>query len=49
MASWSIKDAQRRRGKTGTSDSNQDTLFVNYTPEIVVVGWLGNNNNADLN
>jgi len=35
-------------GKTGTSDSNQDTLFVNYTPEIVVVGWLGNNNNADL-
>jgi penicillin-binding protein 1A len=36
-------------GKTGTSDNATETLFATYTPEIVVVGWLGNNNNNGLN
>jgi penicillin-binding protein 1A len=36
-------------GKTGTSENAKETLFATYTPEIVVVGWLGNNNNDPLN
>lgn len=35
-------------GKTGTSENAKETLFATYTPEIVVVGWLGNNNNDPL-
>lgn len=41
-------DGRDIAGKTGTSESQTETLFVTYTPEIVVVGWLGNNNNARM-
>lgn len=45
---WSLK-GRDVAGKTGTSDGNTETLYATYTPEIVVVGWLGNNdNNARL-
>jgi penicillin-binding protein 1B len=28
-------------GKTGTSDDERDAWFVGYTPELVVVVWVG--------
>ncbi len=34
--------------KTGTSEGNRDTWFVAYSPEIVTMGWLGNNNNVRM-
>lgn len=43
--SWDGRDVA---GKTGTSEGQRETLFVTYTPEIVVVGWLGNNNNEGM-
>lgn len=35
-------------GKTGTSDSNKDTLYIGYSPELVVGVWAGNNNNKPM-
>lgn len=43
--SWDGRDIS---GKTGTSESQKETLFATYTPEIVVIGWLGNNNNDKM-
>lgn len=43
--SWDGRDVA---GKTGTSEGQRETLFATYTPEIVVVGWLGNNNNQGM-
>lgn len=43
--SWDGRDVA---GKTGTSEAQKETLFATYTPEIVVIGWLGNNNNASM-
>lgn len=43
--SWDGRDVA---GKTGTSEGQRETLFATYTPEIVVVGWLGNNNNEGM-
>jgi len=41
-------DARDIAGKTGTSEDFKETLFCTYTPEMVVVGWLGNNNNKPM-
>ncbi|MFW5702479.1 MAG: penicillin-binding transpeptidase domain-containing protein, partial [Candidatus Dojkabacteria bacterium] len=35
-------------GKTGTSENNRDTWFVNYSPDFVTVGWSGNNDNSRM-
>lgn len=43
--SWDGRDIA---GKTGTSENQKETLFATYTPEIVVVGWMGNNNNKGM-
>ncbi|WKZ28304.1 MAG: penicillin-binding protein [Candidatus Dojkabacteria bacterium] len=43
--SWDGRDIS---GKTGTSESQRETLFATYTPEIVVVGWIGNNDNSSM-
>ena len=43
--SWDGRDIA---GKTGTSESQKETLFITYTPEIVVLGVLGNNNNQGM-
>ncbi|KXK26529.1 MAG: Penicillin-binding protein 1F [candidate division WS6 bacterium OLB20] len=43
--SWDGRDIA---GKTGTSEGQQETLFATYTPEIVAVGWIGNNNNEGM-
>jgi membrane carboxypeptidase/penicillin-binding protein PbpC len=43
--SWDGRDIA---GKTGTSEGQRETLFATYTPEIVAVGWLGNNNNEGM-
>lgn len=43
--SWDGRDVA---GKTGTSEDQKETLFVTWTPEIVVVGWLGNNDNTPM-
>jgi len=43
--SWDGRDIA---GKTGTSEAQKETLFATYTPEIVVVGWLGNNDNSSM-
>ena len=42
---WDGRDVA---GKTGTSEAQKETLFATYTPEIVVVGWLGNNDNTPM-
>jgi penicillin-binding protein 1A len=42
---WDGRDVS---GKTGTSENQKETLFATYTPEIVVVGWLGNNDNTPM-
>jgi membrane peptidoglycan carboxypeptidase len=41
-------DGRDTAGKTGTSEGQKETLYITYTPEIVVLGWYGNNNNASL-
>jgi penicillin-binding protein 1A len=43
--SWDGRDIS---GKTGTSEGQRDTLFATYTPEIVVIGRLGNNDNTRM-
>jgi len=43
--SWDGRDIS---GKTGTSEDQKETLFATYTPEIVAVGWLGNNDNSSM-
>ncbi len=35
--------------KTGTTDSKKDNWTIGYTPEFVVVVWVGNNNNTPMN
>lgn len=42
---WDCRDIA---GKTGTSEDGKETLFATYTPELVTVGWLGNNNNKPM-
>lgn len=43
--SWDGRDIS---GKTGTSENQQETLFITYTPELVTAGWLGNNDNTGM-
>ncbi len=35
--------------KTGTTDSKKDNWTIGYTPEFLVVVWVGNNNNTPMN
>lgn len=35
-------------GKTGTSNENTDAWFIGFTPELVVVLWLGNDDRSPL-
>lgn len=35
-------------GKTGTTSGNTNAWFVGYTPEILAVVWLGNDDNSPL-
>jgi len=35
--------------KTGTSDNKRDNWTIGYTPDYVVVVWVGNNNNSPMN
>jgi len=41
-------DGRDHAGKTGTSDMHRDTTYAGYTPDFVVVGWNGNNDNAPM-
>lgn len=34
--------------KTGTTDSKKDNWTIGYTPEFLVVVWVGNNNNTPM-
>ncbi len=34
--------------KTGTTDSKKDNWTIGYTPEYMVVVWVGNNNNTPM-
>ncbi|MFQ5492711.1 MAG: penicillin-binding protein [Candidatus Dojkabacteria bacterium] len=43
--SWDGRDIA---GKTGTAEDQKETIFATYTPEIVAVGWLGNNDNTPM-
>ena len=35
--------------KTGTTDSKKDNWTIGYTPEYMVVVWVGNNDNTPMN
>ena len=35
--------------KTGTTDQIRDNWTVGYTPEFMVIVWIGNNNNTPMN
>jgi len=41
-------DGRDMAGKTGTSEDQTETLFVSYSPEIVVAGMLINNDNTPM-
>ncbi|MBZ5529539.1 MAG: transglycosylase domain-containing protein, partial [Acidobacteriia bacterium] len=34
--------------KTGTSDNKRDNWTIGYTPDFVVVAWVGNNDNSPM-
>ncbi len=35
--------------KTGTTDNKKDNWTIGYTPEFLVIVWVGNNNNTPMN
>lgn len=41
-------DGRDFAGKTGTSDESKDTVYVGYSPDIVILGWNGNNDNTPM-
>ncbi len=41
-------DGRDYAGKTGTTELHKDTIYVGYTPDFVVVGWNGNNDNTPM-
>ena len=41
-------DGRDMSGKTGTSESQKETLYIGYSPEIVVAGMLLNNDNTPM-
>lgn len=40
--------ASKLAGKSGTSDSNKDNLYMGYGPKLVTGVWVGNNDNTPL-
>lgn len=44
--SW---DGREVAGKTGTTESNESSLLLMYSPDFVTLGMVGNNNNDNLN
>lgn len=43
-----ILDGRDMAGKTGTSESQTETLYIAYSPDIVVAGILLNNDNSPM-
>lgn len=43
--SWDGRDVSM---KTGTSQDNKDVWVVPYSPDMVTVAWMGNNNNEPM-
>ncbi len=41
-------DGRDMAGKTGTSESQKETLYIAYSPEVVVAGMLLNNDNTPM-
>jgi hypothetical protein len=41
-------DGRDYSGKTGTTELSKDTIFAGYTPDFVVLGWNGNNDNSSM-
>ncbi len=35
-------------GKTGTTSNNKDSWFVGFTPQLVTLVWVGNDNNSNM-
>lgn len=35
-------------GKTGTTSNNRDAWFIGYTPSLVTLVWLGNDDNSQM-
>ena len=44
-----VIDGYKTAVKTGTTDNKRDNWTIGYTPEYLVVVWVGNNNNASMN
>ena len=44
-----VIDGYKTAVKTGTTDNKRDNWTIGYTPEYLVVVWVGNNNNAPMN
>ncbi|MFN8672098.1 MAG: transglycosylase domain-containing protein [Candidatus Sericytochromatia bacterium] len=36
-------------GKTGTTSDHRDAWFIGYTPDLVTLVWLGNDDNSKMN
>lgn len=41
-------DGRDFAGKTGTTEMHKDTVYAGYTPDFVIIGWNGNNDNTPM-
>jgi membrane peptidoglycan carboxypeptidase len=41
-------DGRDFAGKTGTTEYHKDTVYAGYSPDYVIIGWNGNNDNTSL-
>ncbi len=41
-------DGRDFAGKTGTTEDTKDTIFAGYSPDMVIIGWNGNNDNTSM-
>lgn len=41
-------DGRDYAGKTGTTEFTKDLVYAGYTPDFVVIGWNGNNDNTSM-